>query len=72
MNEADHHNYNPHTQYFGTPFGWPISLARPVFKENLVLKVLISTSTKRPPLLKGNFSGAKGVASQEEFQCLEQ
>ena len=24
----------------------------------------------RPPLLKGHFSGAKGVASQEGFHCI--
>ena len=30
---------------------------------------LISTPEKRPPLLKGHISAAKGVASQEEFHC---
>ena len=33
---------------------------------NLNINVLISTPDKRPPLLK-DFSGAKGVASQEGF-----
>ena len=36
---------------------------------NLNINVLISTHDKRPPLLKGHISAAKGVASQEGFYC---
>ena len=37
---------------------------------NLNINVLISTpEKKRPSLLRGHFSGAKGVASQEGFHC---
>ena len=34
------------------------------------INVFISTPVERPPLLKGHFSGAKGVASQEGFNCI--
>ena len=36
---------------------------------NLNMKVLISSPEERPPLLKGHFSGANGVASQEGLNC---
>ena len=45
-------------------------LERPLEYENLNLNVLISTPDKRPPLLKGKFSGPKQVASQEGFYCI--
>ena len=35
------------------------------------MNVLISTPDERPPLLKGYFSGAKGVAPQEGFHCIQ-
>ena len=41
----------------------------PFDNVNLNINVLISTPDERPPLLKGHFSGAKGVASQERFHC---
>ena len=43
----------------------PPPLERPLNYVNLNINVLISTPDGRPPLLKGHFSGAKGVASQE-------
>ena len=42
-------------------------LERQLDYVNLYINVLISTPDKRPPLLKGCFSGAKGVATQEGF-----
>ena len=48
----------------------PLPLERPLYKENLNINVLISTPDERPPLLKGHFSDAKGVASQEGFHCI--
>ena len=36
---------------------------------NLNINVLISTPDERPLHLKGHFSDAKGVASQERFHC---
>ena len=45
-------------------------LERPLGNVNLNINVLISTPLERPPLLKGHFSGAKGVASQEGFYCI--
>ena len=47
--------------YSVTPFERPPHLERPLGN------VLISTPDERPPLLKGHFSGAKGMASQEGF-----
>ena len=38
---------------------------------NLNMNVLLSTPDERPPLLKGHFSDAKGVASEEGFHCNE-
>ena len=55
--------------YSGTPFERPPSLERPLDNVNLNINVLISTPDKRPLLLKGHFSGAKGVVSQEGFHC---
>ena len=53
----------------GHPDERPLPLERPLDKENLNINVLISTPDERPPLLKGHFSDAKGVASQEGFHC---
>ena len=47
----------------------PTPLERPFDNVNLNINVLIFTSAERPPLLKGHFSGTKGVASQEGFHC---
>ena len=54
----------------GHPDERPLPLERPLNKENLNINVLISTPDERPPLLKGDFSYAKGVASQEGFHCI--
>ena len=54
----------------GHPDERPPPLERPLDSENLNMNVLISTSDERPPLLKGHFSCAKGVASQEGFHCI--
>ena len=53
----------------GHPDERPPPLERPLDDENLNINVLISTPDERPPLLKGHFSDAKGVASQEGFHC---
>ena len=53
----------------GHPDERPPPLERPLDNVNLNINVLISTPDKRPPLLKGHFSGAKEVASQEGFYC---
>ena len=45
-------------------------LERPLDNVNLNINVLISTPDERPPFLKGHFSDAKGVASQEGFHCI--
>ena len=55
----------------GHPDERPPPLERPPDNVNLNINVLISTPDERPPLLKGHFSGAKGVASQEGFHCTE-
>ena len=47
----------------------PPPLERPLHNVNLNINVLISTPDERPNLLKGHFSDAKGVASQEGFHC---
>ena len=61
-------------KYSGTPGGHPDErpppLERLLVNINLNINVLISTPDKRPPLLKGHFSYAKGVASQEGFYCI--
>ena len=54
----------------GHPDERPPSLERPLNNVNLNIDVLIPTPDGRPPLLKGYFSGAKGVASQERFHCI--
>ena len=54
----------------GHPDERPPPLERPPDNVNLNINVLISTPDERPPLLKGHFSGAKGVASQEGFHCI--
>ena len=55
----------------GHPDERPPPLERPLDNVNLNLNVLISTPDKRPSLLKGHFSDAKGVASQEGFHCTQ-
>ena len=54
----------------GHPDERPPPLERPIENVNLNINVLISTPDERPPLLKGHFSDAKGVASQEGFHCI--
>ena len=54
----------------GHPDERPPPLERPLANVNLNINVLISTRDKRPPLLKGHFCDAKGVASQEGFHCI--
>ena len=51
----------------GHPDERPPPLERPLDNVNLNINVLISTPDERRPLLKGHFSGAKGVASQKGF-----
>ena len=53
----------------GHPDQRPPPLERPLDNVNLNINVLISTPDERPPLLKGHFSDAKGVASQQGFHC---
>ena len=53
----------------GHPDERPTPLERPLDNVNLNIDVLISTPDERPPLMKGHFSDAKGVASQEGFHC---
>ena len=60
--------HDSETKYSGTPFERPPPLEKPLDSVNL--NVLISTPDERPPLLKGHFSRAKGVASKEGFHCL--
>ena len=55
----------------GHPNERPSPLERPIDNVNLNINVLISTPDERPPLLKGHFSDAKGVASQKEFHCIQ-
>ena len=45
-------------------------LERPLDNVNLNINVLIFTLDERPSLLKGHFSDAKGVTSQEGFHCI--
>ena len=54
----------------GHPDERPPPQERPLDDANLNINVLISTPDERPPLLKGHFSDAKGVASQEGFHCM--
>ena len=54
----------------GHPDERPAPLERPLDNVNLNINVLISTPEERPPLLKGHFSDAKGVASQDGFHCI--
>ena len=53
----------------GHPDERPPPLERPLDNVNLNINILISTPDERPPLLKGHFSDAKGMASQEGFHC---
>ena len=46
-------------------------LERPLDTINLNINVLISTPDERPPILKGNFSGTKGLASKEGFHLMK-
>ena len=55
----------------GHPDERPAPLERPLDNVNLNINVLIYTADERPPLLKGHFSDAKGVTSQEGFHCNE-
>ena len=48
----------------------PIPLERPLDNVNLNINVLILTPEEKPPLLKGHFFGAKGLASQVGFLCI--
>ena len=66
--------FNIQNEYSGTPFERPpwqeaTPLERPLDNVNLNINVLIFTPDERPPLLKGHFPYAKGVASQEGFHC---
>ena len=54
----------------GHPDERPPPLERPLDIVNLNINVLISTPDERSPLLKGHFSDAKTVASQEGFHCI--
>ena len=53
----------------GHPEERPPPLERPLDNVNLNINVLITTPDERPPLLKGHFSYAKGLASQKGFHC---
>ena len=53
----------------GHPDERPPPLERPLDDVNLNMNILIFTPDERPPLLKGHFSNAKVVASQEGFYC---
>ena len=55
----------------GHPDERPAPLERPLDNVNININVLISTPDEKPPLLKGHFSDAKGVASQEGFHCIQ-
>ena len=54
----------------GHPDERPLPLERPLDIVNLNINVSISIPDERPPLLKGHFSDAKGVALQEGFHCI--
>ena len=51
-----------HSDKRSTPLEMPI--------DHVNLNLLISTPDESPPLLKGHYSDAKGVASQEGFHCV--
>ena len=53
----------------GHPDERPPPIERPLENVNLNINVLISIPDERPPLFKGHFFDAKGVASQEGFYC---
>ena len=53
----------------GHPDERPPPLERQLDNVNLKINVLISTPDKGPPLLKGHFLGAKGVASRGVPLC---
>ena len=53
----------------GHPDQRPAPLERPLDCKSK--QILISTPGEKPPLLKGHFSDAKGVASQEGFHCIQ-
>ena len=58
----------------GHPDERPAPLERPLDNVNININVLISTPDEKPPLkglLKGHFSDAKGVVSQEGFHCIQ-
>ena len=54
----------------GHPDQRPPPLERPLDNVNLYINVLISTPDVRPPLLKGHYSDAGGVALQEVFHSI--
>ena len=54
----------------GNPDERPPPLERPLDNANVNINVLIFTPDERPPLLKGLFSDAKGVALHEGFHCI--
>ena len=54
----------------GHPDWRPPPLERPLDNVNLNINVLISTPDERTSLLKGHFSDAKWVASQEGFHYI--
>ena len=56
--------------YSATPFERQSPIERPLENVNLNINVLIFTPGERPPLLNGHISDAKGVASQEGFNCI--
>ena len=53
----------------GHPDERPPPLERPLGNVYLNKNELIPTPDERPPFLKGHFSDAKWVASQEGFHC---
>ena len=55
----------------GHPDERPAPLKRPLDNVNQNINVLISTPDEKPPLLRGHFSDAKGVASQDAFHCIQ-
>ena len=57
--------------YNRTPFESPPPLERPLNNVNLNINVLIFTR-QEATLLKGHFSYAKEVASQEGFHCADE
>ena len=59
------------TAFEGHPDERSTLLNRSLVIVNLKVNILISTPDKGPPLLKGHFSNAKGLTSQEGFHCIQ-